>query len=75
MLDQPLLLEPLLRLMPLPPTLVRHASASVERRLRTLQLADTPMAKSAGARFDDSCRLSIAADMEPDQLPVKLTVA
>lgn len=72
MLDQPLLLEPLLRLMPLPHTLVRHASVSVERRLRTMRLADTPMAQGLSASFDDSCKLSIAEDMEPAQVPIKL---
>ncbi len=73
MLDQPLLLEPLLRLMPLPPTLVRHASLSVERRLRTMRLADTPMAQGLSASFDDSCKLTIAEDMEPGQVPIKLS--
>lgn len=74
MLDQPLLLAPLLRLMPLPATLVRHASLSSERRLRTLRLADTALAADVPATFDDSCKLTIAEDMEPEQLPVKLTV-
>jgi acetyltransferase-like isoleucine patch superfamily enzyme len=74
MLDQPLLLDPLLRLMPLPATLVRHATASVERRLRTLRLADTPLAAGVSATFDDTCHLTLAEDMEPDQLPLKLTV-
>ena len=74
MLDQPLLLDPLLRLMPLPHTLARHASASVERRLRTLRLADTPLAAQVSASFDDSCRLTIAEDMELDRLPLKLGV-
>jgi len=74
MLDQPLLLDPLLRLMPLPHTLVRHASTSVERRLRTLRLADTPLVASLSADFDESCRLTIAEDMEPEELPVKLSV-
>jgi len=74
MLEQPLLLDPLLRLMPLPATLVRHASASVERRLRTLRLADTCLAASLPASFDESCRLTLGEDMEPEQLPVKLAV-
>lgn len=73
MLDQPLLLEPLLRLMPLPATLLRHATVSADRRLRTLKLADTPLARGVNGTFDDSCRLSIAEDMEPDDLKVKLT--
>ncbi|HJV61817.1 MAG TPA: acyltransferase [Albitalea sp.] len=74
MLDQPLLLEPLLRLMPLPATLVRHASLSAERRLRTLRLADTPLVAGVNAAFDESCKLTIAEDMEPEQLPIKLCV-
>lgn len=72
MLDQPLLLDPLLRLMPLPATLVRHATLSAERRLRTLRLADTALVKGVAASFDDSCKLTIAEDMEPEQLPIKL---
>jgi acetyltransferase-like isoleucine patch superfamily enzyme len=75
MLDQPLLLDPLLRLMPLPATLVRHAPLSAERRLRTLRLSDTPLVAGLAATFDDSCKLTIAEDMEPEQLPVKLNVA
>lgn len=74
MLEQPLLLDPLLRLMPLPATLVRHATISVERRLRTLRLADTPLVAGISASFDDSCRLTLGEDMEPDELPVKLAV-
>jgi acetyltransferase-like isoleucine patch superfamily enzyme len=73
MLDQPLLLDPLLRLMPLPATLVRHASVSAERRLRTLLLAETPLVQGLSASFDDSCRLTLAEDMEPDKLPLKLS--
>ncbi|HEV8689377.1 MAG TPA: acyltransferase [Ideonella sp.] len=72
MLDQPLLLDPLLRLMPLPATLVRHAPLSAERRLRTLRLADTPLVAGLTASFDDSCQLTLAEDMEPDKLPLKL---
>ena len=75
MLEQPLLLDPLLRLMPLPAPLVRHASASVERRLRTLRLGDTSLAaKVPSVTFDDSCCLTLAEEMEPEQLPVKLVV-
>jgi len=74
MLDQPLLLEPLLRLMPLPATLVRHASLSAQRRLQTLRLADTSLVAGVNAAFDESCKLTIAEDMEPEQLPIKLCV-
>jgi acetyltransferase-like isoleucine patch superfamily enzyme len=74
MLDQPLLLDPLLRLMPLPATLVRHASMSAERRLRTLRLADTSLVSGLGVTFDDTCKLTIAEEMEPEQLPIKLCV-
>lgn len=72
MLDQPLLLEPLLRLMPLPPSLVRHASLSSDRRLRTLRLRDTPLVAGLASEFDDSCMLSVAEDMELSQIPIKL---
>lgn len=72
MLDQPLLLEPLLRLMPLPRTLMRHAPLSAERRLFSVPLADTPMAQRVGARFDASCWLTLAEGMDPAELPLKL---
>jgi acetyltransferase-like isoleucine patch superfamily enzyme len=72
MLDQPLLLEPLLRLMPLPRTLMRQAPLSAERRLFSVPVADTPMAQHVGARFDDTCWLTLAEGMDPADLPVKL---
>jgi acetyltransferase-like isoleucine patch superfamily enzyme len=74
MLDQPLLLEPLLRLMPLPATLIRHATVSAERRLRTVDLRETPLVAGVAARFDDSCKLTTAEGIEPSQLKVKMAV-
>lgn len=74
MLDQPLLLDPLLRLMPLPSTLLRHASISAERRLRTVNLRETPLAAGLASRFDETCKLTTAEDLEPSQLRVKLAV-
>lgn len=74
MLDQSLLLEPLLRLMHLPPSLVRHAPLSVERKLRCVRLCDTPFVEGLSARFDDSCLLSVAEDMEVSKVPIKLSV-
>jgi acetyltransferase-like isoleucine patch superfamily enzyme len=74
MLDQPLLLEPLLRLMPLPTTLVRHASISAERRLRTVDLRETPLVAGVAARFDETCKLTTSEGIEPSQLRVKVAV-
>lgn len=74
MLDQPLLLEPLLRLMPLPRTLLRHAPASAERRLFSVRLRDTPLAQGLGVHFDDSCWLTVAEGMKPAEAPLKLSV-
>lgn len=74
MLDQPLLLEPLLRLMPLPRTLMRHAPLSAERRLFSLRLKDTPQAERLAGRFDDSCWLTLAEGMDVASLPLKLAV-
>ncbi|WP_374564934.1 hypothetical protein [Ideonella sp.] len=74
MFDQPLLLEPLLRLMPLPPSLVRHAPLSNEKRLRSVLLRNTPQGSGLGAMFDDTCVLTVAEDMEPAQAPFKLTI-
>jgi acetyltransferase-like isoleucine patch superfamily enzyme len=74
MLEQPLLLEPLLRLMPLPRTLMRHAPLSAERRLFSVPLAETRMAKAVNARFDDTCWLTLAEGTDPDEVPVKLSL-
>jgi acetyltransferase-like isoleucine patch superfamily enzyme len=73
MLDQPLLLEPLLRLMPMPTSLVRHAPVSAERRLRSVRLRDTPLVAGLNVQFDDSCMLTIAEGMEPAKVPLKLS--
>lgn len=74
MFDQPLLLEPLLRLMPLPPSLVRHAPLSAEKRLRSVLLRNTPQGSGLGAMFDDTCVMTVAEDMDPAQAPFKLVV-
>lgn len=69
-----MLLEPLLRLMPLPPTLMRHAPLSAERRLFSVPLGETPLAQRVGARFDASCWLTLAEGMDPANVPLKLAV-
>jgi len=72
MFDQPLLLEPLLRLMPLPPSLVRHAPLSAEKRLRSVLLRNSPLVSGLNAIFDDTCVLTVAEDMQLEQAPFKL---
>jgi acetyltransferase-like isoleucine patch superfamily enzyme len=74
MLDQLLLLEPLFRFMPLPPSLVRHAPLSAERKMRSVRLSETPFVEGLSAKFDDTCVLSTAEGIEFSQLPLKLTV-
>lgn len=74
MLDQTILLEPLLRFMPLPPSLVRHAPLSAQRKMRSVRLNETPLVQGLPAKLDDTCLLSIADDMEVSQLPVKLAI-
>jgi acetyltransferase-like isoleucine patch superfamily enzyme len=74
MLDQLFLLEPLLRLMPLPPSLVRHAPLSVQRKLRSVRLSESPFVQGLQAKFDDTCLLSFGEGMDVAQLPIKLTV-
>jgi acetyltransferase-like isoleucine patch superfamily enzyme len=62
--EQPLL-EPLLRLMGLPPSLVRYAPESLKKPLRTVMLRDTPMAKGVNASFDDTCHVTfVDGEME-----------
>lgn len=74
MLDQSILLEPLLRFMPLPPSLVRHAPLSAQRKMRNFRLNQTPLVQGLSATFDDSCLLSLAEGMEISQVPVKLSL-
>jgi acetyltransferase-like isoleucine patch superfamily enzyme len=74
MLDQPMLLEPLLRLMPLPHTLMRHAPLSAERRVFSVKLRDAPQASGLGVDFDETSLLTVAEGMQPGDAPVKLNV-
>lgn len=60
--------------MPLPPSLVRHAPLSAQRKIRNVRLNQTPLVQGLAATFDDSCLLSMAEDMEMSQLPVKLNI-
>jgi acetyltransferase-like isoleucine patch superfamily enzyme len=72
--DQPQPLGDLLRTMPLPVSLKRHAPLSLGRRMYSVRLGDTALAAGLGATFDDTCLLTVAEDMDPDQVPLKLSV-
>lgn len=52
-------LAPLLRMLSMPPALLRFAPASQECKLHTVLLRDSPLARGHEARFDDSCRLTV----------------
>lgn len=68
------LLEPLLRLMGMQPALVRFATESATKPLRTVMLRDTPLVKDLKASFDDHCHLT-TIDGEADRLTnVKLAL-
>lgn len=52
------MLEPLMRMMGLPPSLVRHLPATAEKPLRTMRLRDAPFAKSLAVDWADDCLLT-----------------
>ena len=67
-------LEPLMRIMGLPPSLVRYCPGAAELKLRTMRLADSALGKSVDAAWGDDCLLT-TVDGEHDKLAhVKLTV-
>lgn len=68
-------LEPLMRIMGLPPSLVRFCPASAELKLRTMRLADSALGKSVDAVWGNDCLLT-TVDGEHDNLAhVKLVAA
>lgn len=60
-------IEPLFRLMGLPPSLVRYCPVSLTKPLRTMYLRDSPLAKGLNANWDDTCLLT-TVDGEHDRL-------
>ena len=67
-------LAPLLRMMQLPPSLMRYAPQSVDKPMRTLLLRDTALAKDLRASFDDTCRVTVPDDDSDCLAHVKLQV-
>ncbi|MEK8031055.1 acyltransferase [Ideonella sp. DXS29W] len=61
------LIEPLFRLMGLPPSLVRYCPVSSTKPLRTMYLRDSVLVKGLDAEWDDTCLLT-TVDGEHDQL-------
>jgi acetyltransferase-like isoleucine patch superfamily enzyme len=51
-------LEPLMRIMGLPPSLVRYLPQTAPKPLRTMLLRDAPVAKSLGMDWADDCYLT-----------------
>ena len=61
------LIEPLFRIMGLPPSLVRYCPVSSTKPLRTIYLRDSPLVKGLDASWDDDCLLT-TVDGEHDRL-------
>jgi acetyltransferase-like isoleucine patch superfamily enzyme len=61
------LIEPLFRMMGLPPSLVRYCPVSSTKPLRTMYLRDSPLVTGLNASWDDTCLLT-TVDGEHDQL-------
>jgi acetyltransferase-like isoleucine patch superfamily enzyme len=60
-------LEPLLRIMGLPPSLARYCPVSSGRPLRTMHLRDSMLARKSEVTWGDDCLLTVA-DGEQDKL-------
>jgi len=60
-------LEPLMRIMGLPPSLVRYLPVTLEKPLRTTLLRDSPLVKSLDVEWADDCWLT-TLDGEADKL-------
>lgn len=50
--------EPLMRIMGLPPSLVRYLPLTAQKPLRTMLLRDAPFVKSLGVEWSDDCYLT-----------------
>lgn len=61
------LIEPLFRMMGLPPSLVRYCPISSTRPLRTMYLRDSTLVKGLNVTWDDTCLLT-TVDGEQEQL-------
>lgn len=61
------LLEPLMRIMGLPPSLVRYLPAMADKPLRTMRLRDSPLVKPVQMDWADDCLLT-TIDGEAEQL-------
>jgi acetyltransferase-like isoleucine patch superfamily enzyme len=60
-------LEPLMRIMGLPPSLVRYLPVAAEKPLRTMLLRDSPLVKSLDVEWADDCWLT-TLDGDADKL-------
>lgn len=61
------LLEPLMRIMGLPPSLVRYLPVTADKPLRTMRLRDSPLAQQVAMDWADDCLLT-TIDGEAAQL-------
>lgn len=52
-------IQPLMRMMSVPPTFVRFLPQSSEKKLHTVLIRETPLATGLAATFDDSCRITV----------------
>jgi len=59
--------EPLMRIMGLPPSLVRYLPVTVDKTLRTMRLRDSPLVKQVPMEWADDCLLTIV-DGQAEQL-------